>query len=142
MRRGVEHRDEAANLERLYRSFAVAPPDDCRGRPSVDGMKRIHTFVIALILAASAVAGLSAALHTTRLGAGSSPSRVSAAELARRNRELNLIEKRLLARAGATPSATTKPRPVVYVRPKPIVHIVHRRGERESESGDGGESGD
>jgi hypothetical protein len=105
-------------------------------------MKRIHIFVIALILAVSALAGLSAALRTTHLGASAARPRVSAGEIARRNRQLNRIEKRLLAQAKRSPHATAQSQPVVYVRPKPIVHIVHRKGEHESEGHDGGGSDD
>jgi hypothetical protein len=105
-------------------------------------MKRIHIFVIALVLAASAFAGLSAALRTTHLGSAAAQPRVSAAEIARRNRQLNRIERRLLAQAKAAPHARAQRQPVVYVRPKPIINIVHRKGEHESEGHEGGESDD
>jgi hypothetical protein len=105
-------------------------------------MKRIHIFVIALVLAASALAGLSAALRTAHLGSAAARPRVSSAEIARRNRQLNRIERRLLAQAKAAPHAKAQSRPVVYVRPKPIINVVHRKGERESDEHEGGESGD
>jgi hypothetical protein len=107
-------------------------------------MKRIHIFVIALVLAGSSLAGLSAALRTTHLGSAAGQRRVSAAEIARRNRQLNRIEGRLLAQAKAAPHALARAqsRPVVYVRPKPIVNIVHRKSEHESEGDEGAESDD
>ena len=105
-------------------------------------MRRIHTFVIALVLAVAAVAGLFAVSHTTQLGAAAR-TQVPAAQVAARNRQLDKIERALLAEAQRTPPVATQQvaqRPTIYVRPKPIVHVVHRAGgEHENEAeGDGG----
>jgi hypothetical protein len=105
-------------------------------------MKRIHALIIAAVLAAAGVAGLTAALRTTQLGESASHSTVSAAQIAKRNRRLDKIETTLLAevrRARKAPP-TRQAAPVLYVRPKPIVHVVHRsggehEGEREAEGG-------
>jgi hypothetical protein len=104
-------------------------------------MKRIHALIIAVVLAAAAVAGLTAAIRTTHLGAAAHSS-VPAAQIAKRNRQLDKIERKLLAEAHRKPQAAARARqaPVLYVRPKPIVHVVHRSGgEHEGEhEGDGG----
>ena len=65
-------------------------------------MRRIHTFVIALVLAVAAVAGLFAVSHTTQLGAAAR-IQVPAAQIAVRNRRLDRIERALLAEAQSTP---------------------------------------
>lgn len=96
-------------------------------------MKRIHALIIAFVHAAAAVAGLSAALRTTHLGA-SAHGAVPVAQIATRNRQLDKIERALLAEARRSPQTGPAPQaPTVYVRPKPIVHLVHRSGEHESE---------
>ena len=105
-------------------------------------MRRIHTFVIALVLAVAAVAGLFAVSHTTQLGAAAR-AQVPAGQIAARSRQLDRIERALLAEAQRTPHAATQPaaqRPTIYVRPKPIVRVVHRAGgEHENEAeGQGG----
>ncbi len=99
-------------------------------------MKRIHAFIIAVVLAAAALAGLLAAVRTTQLGA-TARAQVPTTQIAKRNRQLAMIEKRLLAEAQQAHG----PRPqrqagVVYVRPNPIVHVVHRTGG-EHEDGEG-----
>ena len=100
-------------------------------------MRRIHTFVIALVLAVAAVAGLFAVSHTTQLGAAAR-TQVPARQIAARNRQLDRIERALLAQAQRTPRVATQQaaqRPTVYVRPKPIVRVVHRTGgEHENEA--------
>jgi len=108
-------------------------------------MRRIHTFVIALVLALAAVAGLFAVSRTTQLGAAMR-TQVPARQLAARNRQLDRIEKALLAQAQRSSHAATQAgaqRPTIYVRPKPIVRVVHRAGgEHENEAeGDGGFDG-
>jgi hypothetical protein len=105
-------------------------------------MRRIHTFVIAVVLAVAAVAGLFAVSRTTQLGAATR-AQVPARQLAARNRQLDRIEKALLAQAQGSPRAATRAAAqasTIYVRPKPIVRVVHRAaGEHENETeGDGG----
>jgi hypothetical protein len=103
-------------------------------------MKRIHALIIAVVLAAAAVAGLSAALRTTHLAAAARGT-VPAAQIAERNRQLDKIEKTLLAEAHRAPKTARQGQaPILYVRPKPIVHVVHRsggehEGEREADGG-------
>jgi len=97
-------------------------------------VRRIHILAIAFILAVAAVAGLSAALRTTHLGAASRGSQPSTAALLQRSRELARLEQRLRAKR---PAGSTQR--VVYVRPAPIVHTIHRAGEHDD---GGGEFGD
>jgi hypothetical protein len=110
-------------------------------------MKRTHALLMAVAIAVAAVAGTVAALRTTQLGSASAP-RADSAAIARQNRALDRAQRVLAAelrrKPPALPAARTAAPPsaaqtVVYVRPKPIVHVVHRRGEHEAESGrDGG----
>ena len=103
-------------------------------------MRRIHTLVIAGVLAIAAVTGLFAVTRTTHLGAAAR-TRVSSGQLAARNRQLDRIEKALLAQAqGAPQGAARAQAPTIYVRPKPIVRVVHHAGgEHENEAeGTGG----
>jgi hypothetical protein len=105
-------------------------------------MRRIHAFIIALVLAVAAVAGLFAVSHTTQLSAAAR-TQVPAGQIAARNRQLDNIERALLAEAQRTPHGATQPaaqRPTIYLRPKPIVRVVHHAGgEHENEAeGDGG----
>jgi len=107
-------------------------------------MKRIPALVIAVALAVAVIAGTFAALRTTQLGAGTT-STVSAAELQKRTRALNRADAALRREARRKPpalpalpalaraSAQRRPQSVIYVRPKPIVHVVHRGGEHENE---------
>jgi len=117
-------------------------------------MTRTHAFLIALVLAAAAVAGTLALLRTTQLGAQRvvAPT-ISAAQIAQRNHALDQAQAALLAQlrrkppalpavaaARATPAtaaqAASVAQTVRYVRPKPIVRIVHRHGgEHESDGG-------
>jgi hypothetical protein len=105
-------------------------------------MRRIHTFVIALVLAVAAVAGLFAVSQTTRLGVATR-TQVPVRQIAARNRQLDKIERALLAQAQHAPKGATQAAaqaPTIYVRPRPIVHVVHRAGgehenEREGDSG-------
>jgi hypothetical protein len=104
-------------------------------------MRRIHTSVIAVVLAVAAVAGMFAVSRTTQLGAAARTG-VPAAQIAARNRQLDKIERALLAEAkgpAQAASQVTAQRPTVYVRPKPIVRVVHRaHGEHEDEAEGGG----
>lgn len=113
------------------------------GRPTVGDMKPTHTLLIASAVAAAAVLGLLAATRTMQLGKASSHTKVAATEIARRNRALDRIETSLAAQARRKPPALPalprsipaagRPRAVVYVRPKPIIHVVHRQGEHDNE---------
>jgi hypothetical protein len=100
-------------------------------------MRRIHTFVLAVVLAVAAVAGLFAVSRTTQLGAATR-NHVPARQLAARNRQLDKIEQALLAQAQRSPHAATQAAayaPTIYMRPKPIVRVVHRAGgEHENEA--------
>ncbi len=103
-------------------------------------MRRIHIFVIAVVLAVAAVAGAFAASRTTQLGAATH-TQVSARQLAARNRQLDRIERALLAQAqGSSPAATQAgaQAPTIYVRPKPIVRVVHRAGGEHDNEREGG----
>ena len=100
-------------------------------------MTRIHTFVIALVLAAAAVAGLIAVSRTTQLGAATRPQ-VPPGRSRPGNRQLDKIEKALLAQAQRAPHGAAQAAaqaPTIYVRPKPIVRVVHHAGgEHENEA--------
>jgi hypothetical protein len=122
------------------------------GRSTVGGMKRIHALLIATAVAAVAVLGLIAATRTMQLGAAASQPKVTATEIAKRNRTLDRIEASLSVQAArkppalpALPSAApaiARPAPsVLYVRLKPLVRVVHRHGEHETEH-DGAELDD
>ena len=106
-------------------------------------MARIHhTSVIALVLALAVVAGLFAVSRTTKLGAATGVQ-IPAGQLAARNRQLDRIEKALLAQAQPAPHRAGQAgaqASTVYVRPRSIVRVVHRAGgehgdEREREGG-------
>ena len=114
-------------------------------------MNRRHAAVIALFLALALVAGMFAAVRTTRLGATSTAS-VAPAQIAAKNRQLDRLEAKLRLAAKKRPpglpalpstasrpalAAARQPR-TVYVRPAPIVRVVPRHGresEHESEHG-------
>jgi hypothetical protein len=101
--------------------------------------------VIALFLALAVAAGLFAALRTVQLGASSTASSVSAAQIAQRNRQLDAAEAKLRAEANrqppalpavpaAAPQTQAEPQRVIYVRPNPVVQVSSH--ERESEHED------
>ncbi len=111
-------------------------------------MTRTHGFLIALALAVAVVAGMFAALRTTQLGSASTPQ-VSSTQVAHQTRVLNRAEAALRAQlrhkppkvpalpASASPAAA--PQTVIYQRPAPIVHVIHRHGgDDSSDRGDGG----
>ena len=112
-------------------------------------MNRRHALVISVFLAVALVAGMVAALRTTQLGAAAKP-RISATQIAAKNQQLDGIEAKLQAAALKRPPALSasqrrpagQPARVIYVRPKPVVHVVHRQGEHETDHGEGGGSGD
>ena len=95
-------------------------------------MKRIHLLTVSLLLAFAAVLGGIAAFRTAHLGASARATPVSAAAIARRNRQLDRVElslRQALGQKPPTPSAApSRHQRIVFVRPAPVVHIVHRRG--------------
>jgi len=125
-------------------------------------MRTSHALILAVSVAIAAVAGTYAAMRTTHLGAASArPLRISTAAIADRNRALDRAQAALRAqlrlRPPALPRAPRQPAPVassaqlatfnagatrtgvIYVRPKPIVRVVHRHGgERDDRGGGGG----
>lgn len=120
-------------------------------------MKRTHAVLIALALAVAVITGSFAALRSQHLARQATASRVGTAQFIRQTRALDRAEARLRAELRrrppaipATPTAApvravAQPQTVVYRRPAPIVHVIHRHGgEHESEhesSGDGGGGG-
>jgi hypothetical protein len=121
-------------------------------------MKRTHAFIISLALAVAVVAGSFAALRSQHLAQQASGARVGAAQFDRQMRALDRAEARLSAelrrRPPAIPALSTvapattrnQPQAIIYRRPAPIVHVIHRHGgEHESEHearGDGGGGSD
>jgi hypothetical protein len=121
-------------------------------------MKPAHALVLVAAVAIATVAGTYAALRTTQLSAASAqPFRVDEATVAAQNRALDRAEAALRAQLRRKPPAlppvpsapagpairAAAPPSVVYVRPKPIVRVIHRHGagEHESEGGDGAGAG-
>ena len=118
-------------------------------------MKPAHALILVVAVAIASVAGTYAALRTTQLStAAALPSRVGTTAIARQDRALDRAQAALRAQLRrkppalplvpapvARPSAVTAAAapPVVYVRPKPIIHVVHRHGGGEHEN-DGGDS--
>jgi hypothetical protein len=114
-------------------------------------MKRTHALLIVLAVATAAVAGTFAALRSSQLRANAAP-KVSAVQIQRQIRSLDRAEAALRAQlrrkppalpALAAPAApapaalagATAPR-VTYVRPAPIIHVVHRHGGESGDDGD------
>ncbi|HVC86758.1 MAG TPA: hypothetical protein VNC40_04935 [Gaiellaceae bacterium] len=112
-------------------------------------MKRTHALVIVLAVAVAAVAGTFAALRTAQLRTTATP-KVTAAQIASQNRALDRAQAALNAQLRRQPpalpplprvgtpigSGAAAPAPagrVVYVRPKPLVRVIHRSG---GETGD------
>lgn len=118
-------------------------------------MNRRHAAVIALFLALALVAGMFAAVRTTRLGATATAS-VPTAQIAAKSRQLDRLEAKLRVAANKRPPAlpalpatsssvqlaAAQPPRTVYVRPAPIVRVVPRHGENEHESEQGAEHDD
>ncbi len=109
-------------------------------------MTRTHGFLIALALAIAVVAGMFAALRTTQLGSSASTPQVSNAEVMQQTRVLNRAEAALRAQlrrkppavpALPTTSPATAPQTVIYRRPAPIVHVIHRHRDDGSSERDG-----
>jgi hypothetical protein len=126
-------------------------------------MTRTHAAILALAVALAAIAGTFAALRTTQLGASARTPSVSQAAVAARAHALDRTERALAAALRHTPPALPKlvqpvaaaapaaapaaaaPQRVVYVRPAPVVHVLHRHGEHEDHGerdGGGGGGGD
>ena len=115
-------------------------------------MTRTHGFLIALALTVAVVAGMFAALRTTQLGSASTP-RVSSAQVQHQTRVLNRAEAalraqlrhkppRVTALGAASAPAAAPPQTVIYRRPRPIVHVLHRHGgDDSSERADGAGGG-
>ena len=122
-------------------------------------MKRTHALLLALALGIAVVAGAFAALRTTQLGSRATATNVSSTQIARQNAALNRAEATLRAelrrrppRIPALPAGTSASsaltaaaapaQTVIYHRPPPIVHVVHRAGggehEHEAAQGAGG----
>lgn len=119
-------------------------------------MKRTHAFIVAVAVAFAAIAGTFAALRTTQLGANANASsHVSAAQIAKQNLALDRAERTLLAELHkrppalpplpvasrpATAPAAAAPQTVIYHRPPPVVHVIHRHGGEQEHDGqdDGG----
>jgi hypothetical protein len=107
-------------------------------------MKRTHVIAISLMLGAAVLVGGIAATRTAHLGATAQPRpTITNAAIARRMRRLDRVEaalRRALARkppaVTAAAAAPQRAQRVVYVRPAPVVHVVHRHGG----DGGGGES--
>ena len=93
-------------------------------------MKRMHALIIAAALGIAVVLGSFAAMRTTH--AASAPT-VTSSEVARQNRALDRAESALRAELRQRPARTAAPT-IVYHRPPPVVHVVHRHGG-ESEDG-------
>ena len=123
-------------------------------------MKRTHALLLVLAVAMAAVAGTFAALRSSQLRANAAP-KVSAVQIQRQNQALDRAEAALRAQlrrkppalppvprttsqpavsAPAAPAlaAAAAPR-VTYVRPKPIVRIVHRHGGEPGDHEGGGD---
>ena len=111
-------------------------------------MKRRHIISISLILALAAVVGGLAATRTAQLGAAAKAIPVTtSAGIVQRSRQLDRTEaalRRALARkppalpplpSAAASNGARPAQRVVYVRPAPIVHVIHRQGGGD----DGGE---
>jgi hypothetical protein len=124
-------------------------------------MKRTHALLLVLAVASAAVAGTFAALRSSQLRANAAP-KVSAVQIQRQIQALDRTEAALRAQLRRKPPALPPlPHPasqpagssmpaaapaalataaaprVTYVRPKPIVHIVHRHGGEHGEQDDG-----
>lgn len=125
-------------------------------------MKRTHALLLVFAVAMAAVAGTFAALRSSQLRANAAP-KVSAVQIQRQIQSLDRAEAALRAQlrrkppalpalprttsqptlaapAASAPSAlASAPAPrVTYVRPKPIVRIVHRHGGEHGDHEDGG----
>ena len=122
-------------------------------------MKRTHALLIVLAVAMAAIAGTFAALRSSQLRANAAP-KVSAAQIQRQIHSLDRTEAALRAQlrrkppalpalphaipqatlsapaAAAPPALASAPAPrITYVRPKPVIRIVHRHGGEHGDDG-------
>jgi hypothetical protein len=106
-------------------------------------MARTHVFVIVVLLAAAAFAGLLALTRTTQQSATASPA--LDAQIAARTRSLDRLEKSLrhslakrMPALPARPAGSSRPAAprTVYVRSSAAPATAH--GEHEAEHGDDG----
>jgi hypothetical protein len=126
-------------------------------------VNRMHALTISLAVGLAAIAGTIAATKTIHLGgtAGTQPAAASVA-IGKRTKQLHQAEIALrkalnqkppklpplpaAVPAGGAPIAGNAAAPgaqrVVYVRPAPIVHTIHRAGGHESEHESGHEADD
>jgi hypothetical protein len=110
-------------------------------------MKRTHAFLIAVALGIAVVAGTFAALRSQQLARNAAP-RISSSQYTSQTRALDRAEAAIKAELRRRPPVVPAlraapparaPQAVIYRRPAPIVHVIHRQGgEREAESHDGG----
>ncbi len=133
-------------------------------------MSRIHSTVIAVLIGAAATAGLSAAVHTVRLGQKSPAPSISVRDLASRQAKLAAWSRSLhatlakrppalpklpqfapiTAQPAAPPPVATTPPPVTYVKAPAVVKYRHApapttttsTGEGDDSSYDDGGSDD
>ncbi len=124
-----------------------------------------HAFLISLAVGIAAIAGTIAATKTIQLGRPAATQPASATStIARQSKQLDRAEIALrkalkqkppklpplpaAVPAGSAPiayagsAAAPRAQRVVYVRPAPIVHTIHRAGGHESEGGHDSEHGD
>lgn len=126
-------------------------------------MKTAHALLLSLAIGVAAGAGTFAALRTTALGARSTAAPAArTVQIATASRSLDRAEAALRRQLASRPPAlpplphmTAAPtQPVraalaaaaprtIYVRPKPIVHVIHRHGGDHEGGGehDGGGNG-
>jgi apolipoprotein N-acyltransferase len=104
-------------------------------------MDRKHATRIALLLAVAVIAGLFAAVRTAGL-AGASHEAATTALVQARTAQLDRVESALRRQVAAANTALSAARPaatpaagatrIVYVRPAPIVKVIHRHHEQET----------
>ena len=102
-------------------------------------MKRVHALILAVAIGIAVVLGSFAALRTTH---AASPGTVANAQVVTQTRALDRAEAALRAELRRKPPAVSavpaaRAQTVIYHRPPPVVHVVHRHGEREGEGREG-----
>lgn len=102
-------------------------------------MKRIHSALVALLLAAAAAFGLFAAARTASLGASSNVSdaqvQARAKRLDRFERQIKTLEAKRPPALPALPAKTLAPRPRLVAPPASAI-LASSRGDDESEHED------
>lgn len=115
-------------------------------------MKRTHALLISVALAIAVIAGSFAALGSQRLAHTTKPvagSRQYAGQIRALDRAEAALRAELRKRPPAIPAlpvagATTPkaaPQTVIYRRPAPIVHVIHRHGGEHEVEAAGREGG-